>query len=95
MLVREIGITLLRFVVIRHGVMPAGRGGKAKAVLQNLALVLYVLPLGGLLSTVAVAVMVVAVVVTVVTGVDYVAKALRLRQTSARADMKRDRKRAA
>ena len=29
-LVREIGVTLLRFWVIRHGVMPASRGGKLK-----------------------------------------------------------------
>jgi CDP-diacylglycerol--glycerol-3-phosphate 3-phosphatidyltransferase len=31
-LVREIGVTLLRFWVIRHGVMPASRGGKLKTV---------------------------------------------------------------
>ena len=37
-LVREIGITVLRFVVIRHGVMPAGRGGKLKTMLQTLSL---------------------------------------------------------
>ena len=37
-LVREIGVTLLRFWVIRHGVMPASRGGKVKTVLQTLAI---------------------------------------------------------
>jgi CDP-diacylglycerol--glycerol-3-phosphate 3-phosphatidyltransferase len=42
-LVREIGVTLLRFWVIRHGVMPASRGGKLKTVLQGLAIGLYVL----------------------------------------------------
>ncbi|MCA1783356.1 MAG: CDP-alcohol phosphatidyltransferase family protein, partial [Intrasporangiaceae bacterium] len=31
-LVREWGITLMRFIVIRHGVMPSGRGGKIKTV---------------------------------------------------------------
>jgi CDP-diacylglycerol--glycerol-3-phosphate 3-phosphatidyltransferase len=91
-LVREAGITLLRFWVIRHGVMPAGRGGKLKTLLQNTALVLYVLPLEGLLAGVGVAVMAAAVVITVVTGVDYVVQGLRLRRTSARADMKRARK---
>ena len=45
-LVREVGITALRFVVIRHGVMPASRGGKVKTVLQAVAIGLYVLPLG-------------------------------------------------
>ena len=34
-LVREIGITVLRFVVIRHGVMPAGRGGKLKTACKG------------------------------------------------------------
>jgi CDP-diacylglycerol--glycerol-3-phosphate 3-phosphatidyltransferase len=56
-LVREIGVTLLRFVVIRHGVMPAGRGGKLKTVLQVVALTAYLLPLPEVLQPVAVAVM--------------------------------------
>ena len=43
-LVREIGITVLRFVVIRHGVMPAGRGGKLKTMLQTLSLGALTLP---------------------------------------------------
>ena len=31
---RELGITLLRFAVLRHGVIPAGRGGKLKTLVQ-------------------------------------------------------------
>ena len=46
-LVREIGVTLLRFFVIRHGVMPASRGGKVKTLLQAVAIGLLVLPLAG------------------------------------------------
>ncbi len=88
-LVREIGVTLLRFVVIRHGVMPAGRGGKLKTVLQTVALSLYLLPLPEALQPVAAAVMGAAVLLTVVTGVEIVWKALLLRTTSERADMKR------
>ena len=38
-------MTLLRFVVIRHGVIAASRGGKAKTLLQAVAIGLYVLPL--------------------------------------------------
>ncbi len=91
-LVREVGVTLLRFWVIRHGVIPASRGGKVKTLLQGVAIGLYVLPLSGLLDSVRVGVMGLAIVVTVVTGIDYVARALTLRQTSARADMKRARK---
>jgi CDP-diacylglycerol--glycerol-3-phosphate 3-phosphatidyltransferase len=89
---REAAITALRFWVIRHGVMPAGRGGKLKTVLQNIALVLYVLPLPTSLAPVEITVMAAAVLVTVATGVDYVVQGLQLRRTSARADMKRARK---
>jgi CDP-diacylglycerol--glycerol-3-phosphate 3-phosphatidyltransferase len=88
-LVREIGVTVLRFVVIRHGVMPAGRGGKLKTVLQTVAILLYLLPLAGVLHTAAMAVMAAAVLLTVLTGAEITAKALILRTTSERADMKR------
>jgi CDP-diacylglycerol--glycerol-3-phosphate 3-phosphatidyltransferase len=88
-LVREIGITLLRLVVIRHGVMPAGRGGKAKTVLQALAVTLYLLPLPASWYPVEVIVMALAVTVTVVTGVDYLVKAWRLVRTSPRTQARR------
>jgi len=91
-LVREIGVTLLRFVVIRHGVMPASRGGKLKTLLQGLAIGVYLLPLSGLAASTRVPVMALAVLVTVATGVDYVVRAVTLRRTSARAVMKRERK---
>ena len=91
-LVREIGITLLRFFVIRHGVMPASRGGKVKTLLQGLAIGLFVLPLTGALHALAVVLMVAAVVLTVVTGVDYVVRAVRLRRLSDRTALKRARR---
>jgi CDP-diacylglycerol--glycerol-3-phosphate 3-phosphatidyltransferase len=91
-LVREIGVTLLRFFVIRHGVMPASRGGKLKTLLQGLAIGMFVLPLPSGLHWVAVGLMVAAVVLTVITGVDYVARAMRLRRTSPRAALKRARR---
>ncbi len=88
-LVREIGITVLRFLVIRHGIMPASRGGKVKTFLQSLAIGLYVLPLSGTADGAAVVVMAAAVVVTVVTGLDYLVRAARLRATSERTARKR------
>jgi CDP-diacylglycerol--glycerol-3-phosphate 3-phosphatidyltransferase len=91
-LVREIGVTALRFWVIRHGVIPASRGGKAKTLLQNLAIGLYLLPLEGWAASLRFWLLGVALVVTVATGIDYVARALTLRQTSPRAAMKRARK---
>ena len=89
---REVGVTLLRLFVIRHGVMPASRGGKLKTLLQVLAIGLYLLPLTGLAASTRAPVMAVAVLVTVVTGFDYVVRAVRLRRTSERADMKRRRR---
>ena len=84
-LVREVGVTVLRFWVIRHGVIAASRGGKAKTVLQALAIGLYILPVTGVLASVRWWVMGAALVLTLVTGVDYVYRALTLRRTSARA----------
>jgi len=92
-LVREVGITALRLVVIRHGVLPASRGGKLKTLLQSVAIGLLVLPTEGWLHTAALAVMGAAVVVTVVTGVDYVVRAVRLRRGSARTQTRRARRR--
>ena len=94
-LVREVGITLLRFVIIRHGVMPAGRGGKVKTAVQSLAILLYLLPLSGSAHVVAVVVMACAVVLTVVTGVDYLAQAYRLRSTSERTRLRAVRRQVA
>jgi CDP-diacylglycerol---glycerol-3-phosphate 3-phosphatidyltransferase len=76
-LVREFGITLMRFLVIRTQVIAASSGGKAKTVLQTLAIVLYLLPFEGPVHIAAMIVMGLAVVLTVVTGIDYVVKVVR------------------
>ncbi len=76
---REIGVTILRFWVIRHGVIPASRGGKLKTAFQMAAIVGYLLPVPEWLVPVRVVLMGIALVLTVVTGVDYVVRALRLR----------------
>lgn len=81
-LVREVGVTLLRFWVIRHGVLAASRGGKLKTLLQAVAIGLFVLPEWGWLRDIAWVVMIAAIVVALVTGIDYVGRALRLRRTS-------------
>jgi len=79
-LVRELGVTLLRFAVISRGVIPASRGGKLKTLAQSIAIGLFILPLHtwpGPWSTVAWSVMGVAIALTVVTGVDYLVSAVR------------------
>jgi len=79
-LVRELGVTGLRFWVIRHGVIPASRGGKIKTALQILAIAWYLWPFPSAAQRIGEAIMAAAVVVTVATGVDYVARAIRLRR---------------
>ncbi|HVM28222.1 MAG TPA: CDP-diacylglycerol--glycerol-3-phosphate 3-phosphatidyltransferase [Mycobacteriales bacterium] len=74
---REVAVTALRTAVLRHGVIPASRGGKLKAFSQNCAVALYVLPLSGAAATLRVPVLAVAVVATVATGVDYALSARR------------------
>jgi CDP-diacylglycerol--glycerol-3-phosphate 3-phosphatidyltransferase len=81
-LVRELGVTGLRFWVIRHGVIAASRGGKLKTLLQAVAIGLFVLPEWGWLRGIAWVVMIAAIIVALATGLDYVGRAVKLRRTS-------------
>ena len=76
-LVREVGITVYRFIVISDGVVAASRGGKLKTVVQAVAISVALAPLwtipgfepwiywfDGILMTLA-------VVLTVATGLEY------------------------
>jgi CDP-diacylglycerol--glycerol-3-phosphate 3-phosphatidyltransferase len=76
-LVREVGVTLLRLAVIRRGVIPASWGGKLKTFVQAVAIGLFVLPLSGPFLVAASVVMAAAILLTVVTGIDYVASTVK------------------
>jgi CDP-diacylglycerol---glycerol-3-phosphate 3-phosphatidyltransferase len=82
--VREVGVTVLRFWVIRHGVISASWGGKAKTLVQVIAIALYLLPIPAWTALVRWLAMGAALVLTVLTGVDYVVHAMRLRARSRR-----------
>lgn len=82
--VRELGVTALRFVVIRHGVIPASRGGKIKTLVQVAALFLLILPLPAVFSVAVTTLIWIAVALTVATGADYVAQAFALRRGASR-----------
>ncbi len=71
-LVREIGITIMRLTIIRTVVVPASRGGKAKTLFQGFGLLFYILPLPTWLVLPRDIFMTIAVVLTVFTGIDYV-----------------------
>ena len=76
---RELLVTALRFWVIRHGVIPASRGGKIKTLLQALAIGAYLIPFPAGVEPLRWAVLAAALLATVVTGLDYLVRALRLR----------------
>lgn len=81
-LVREWGITILRWGIMKYGVMAANRGGKLKTFIQSLALILYLLWLPHLpepIRYLAYALMAAAFILTVVTGLDYLREASRMR----------------
>jgi CDP-diacylglycerol--glycerol-3-phosphate 3-phosphatidyltransferase len=90
-LVRELGITVFRFIVIRKRVIPASKGGKLKTVLQSIAIALFLAPLQSLFSAWPVAVTVInwfdwivmgiALVLTVYSGIDYLWQAWKVRST--------------
>ena len=80
-LVREWGVTALRFWVIRYGVIPASRGGKVKTALQTAAIAWYLWPVPAPYDRVGPWLIGAAVAVTLVTGVDYVIQAIRLRRS--------------
>ena len=74
-LLREWGITVMRFFILKYGVMAANRGGKLKTVAgpaQGLSV-------GSALEVVSWVLMAAAFLLTVLTGLDYVREAARLR----------------
>lgn len=82
-LAREIIVTAARFVVIRHGVIPASRGGKAKTLAQIVAITAFLVPVSQVWDPVRWIAMGIALLLTVVTGLDYLVRAVRLRRGDA------------
>jgi CDP-diacylglycerol--glycerol-3-phosphate 3-phosphatidyltransferase len=74
-LLREVGITVYRFIVISDGVVAASRGGKLKTVVQAVAISVALAPLwtvfGGWVHWFDGILMTLAVVLTVATGLEY------------------------
>lgn len=78
-LVRELGITIWRLIEARRIVLPAGRGGKLKTIVQAVALSLALLPLPALVGDwmhwVNTVFMSAAFILTVWSGADYLVHA--------------------
>ena len=80
-LVREIGITVYRFLVVSDHVLAAAWMGKLKTVAQGVALALALLPLWTLVGEwiwwVNVVTMTIAVILTIASGIDYIVTEMR------------------
>lgn len=76
-LVRELGVTILRFAVIKREIISASRGGKVKSLLQNFSVGFFILPLPSSLFLPRDLLLGVAIILTVTTGIDYFKSALR------------------
>lgn len=77
-LVRELGITVFRLLVVRKQVVPASPGGKFKTIVQAVAIAFYLTPtwllLGDWMHLVNAVLMGIALVLTLYTGLDYLWK---------------------
>ena len=81
-LVREWGITILRWAIMRYGVMAANRGGKLKTVMQSVALIMFLPGLQFMPAAwdwIAWAAMIICFILTVLTGLDYLREAHKMR----------------
>jgi CDP-diacylglycerol--glycerol-3-phosphate 3-phosphatidyltransferase len=87
LLVREWGITVMRFVVKKYGVMPASQGGRIKTTLQAVAIGGYLLPfeiwdntISHVLRWITHVTMAAALAITLITAVQYVRDAIAMRR---------------
>ena len=76
-LIREIGVTVLRFAVIKREVISANRGGKIKSLLQNFSVGFYILPLPEYLYLPRDILLGIAIALTLWTGYEYFRSALK------------------
>lgn len=76
LLIREVAVTLLRFAVIKNGVIPASKGAKRKTFFQSFGVGFYILPLPSWLHLPRDVFMAYAIYLTITTGIDYFRKAL-------------------
>jgi CDP-diacylglycerol--glycerol-3-phosphate 3-phosphatidyltransferase len=77
LLFREIAVTVLRFAVIKDGVIPASKGAKLKTFFQSFGVGFYILPLPTWLNIPRDIFMAVAIYLTISTGFAYFKQVLK------------------
>lgn len=76
---REIAVTVLRLSVLKGGVIPASKSGKAKTLTQNISIGLYILPLPSFLDIPKALLLGLALILTITSGYQYFAAAFAKR----------------
>lgn len=82
-LLREIGITVMRFTILKHGALPANFSGKAKTVMQSVAITFCLLPFELLWQPAAwigLGLIVIALILTIWSGIRNINDGIRLRK---------------
>ena len=82
-LVREFGITLMRFTILKYGALPANMAGKAKTMVQTIAITFCLIPVElwwAPARWIGLALVLLAVVLTVWSGLVNLKDGLRLRR---------------
>jgi CDP-diacylglycerol--glycerol-3-phosphate 3-phosphatidyltransferase len=78
-LAREVGITILRFAVIKRGVIAASRGGKIKSLIQNFSVGFYILPLPEYLYLPRDILLGIAILLTITSGYQYLRDVIKVK----------------
>ncbi|GAB4096697.1 CDP-diacylglycerol--glycerol-3-phosphate 3-phosphatidyltransferase [Brachybacterium horti] len=82
-LVREFGITIMRFTILKYGALPANMAGKAKTMMQSIAITFCLLPFELLWSPsrwIGLTLVTIAFVLTIWSGLVNLKDGLRLRR---------------
>ena len=76
-LTREVGITILRFAVIKRGIIAASKGGKIKSLLQNFSVGFYMLPLPEYLYLPRDILLGIVIILTITSGYQYICDVIK------------------
>ncbi|MCL6422078.1 CDP-diacylglycerol--glycerol-3-phosphate 3-phosphatidyltransferase [Brachybacterium sp. JHP9] len=82
-LVREFGITIMRFTILKHGALPATFAGKAKTMMQSIAITFCLIPFElwwGPAKWIGLALVTIAFILTIWSGLVNLKDGLRLRR---------------
>lgn len=77
LLFREVAVTVLRFTVIKDGVIPASKGAKLKTLFQSFGVGFYILPLPTWLHIPRDIFMAIAIYLTITTGLAYFKRVIK------------------